>query len=162
LGQRETRPAPMAPEIAKAYHDLLVRLEGPELWEAPQRLLTLGKPALRVRDAFDREIEPQLAEGGALGGISDWAGKLPGLAVRIPGWLHEVEHAPSGATVVKSETMKSAVEIARWALAHALACFSEMELEQDLAIARKVWRWISKRGLAEVDDQALWQACKGG
>ncbi len=52
----------------------------------------LAPAAYRAWAAFAQAVEPELAEGGRFETLRDWAGKLPGLAARLGGLLHCMEH----------------------------------------------------------------------
>jgi len=54
---------------------------------APHQLTMAPEAQNALRD-FEKWVEPQLAGLGALGNMTDWAGKLVGATARIAGNLH--------------------------------------------------------------------------
>src|SRR5205807_2705546 len=97
--------------------------------------------------AFEEELEPKLAEGGELGAMGDWAGKLAGAVVRIAGILHLAEHAhridPWPATV-SAETIKRAVIIGHYLIPHARAAYAEMGADPKVDAAKYTLRWLAR------------------
>ena len=64
-----------SPDIATGSR-LLASVLGAQNSDSAPAVLRTGKYARRVIEDFERELEPQLAEHGALGGIADWGSKL--------------------------------------------------------------------------------------
>jgi 5S rRNA maturation endonuclease (ribonuclease M5) len=99
---------------------------------------------------FQRAIEEMMAEGGELAHLRDWAGKLPGLALRFAGLLHCVTQVAAPEQMpIEESTMKSAVEIATILIPHALAVFDLMGADPLLADARAIGRWIKRVGVRQ-------------
>lgn len=158
LGRRRTDPAPVPDAVHNRYEHLVRSL----LDDSAQRILELDREAQDTLRAFQAEVEPRLAEDGDLAGMTDWAGKLVGLVVRLAGLLHEADHAGGAVpAAISADTVRSAIELGRYALSHAIFCFAEMA-DPHLRGALKVWRWVVKLGPDPVHDQDLFQRAKGG
>jgi hypothetical protein len=140
---------------------------GEELEPVIVGLSSEAKTKLRVFMAW---IEPQLAEQGELGAITDWAGKLAGAAVRIAGILHGmeyVEHHAEGSArdlaerFITEGIMTRALELAHYYLAHARAAFAEMGADPVVEGAKYVLDWISRKGVSEFSKREAFQGTKG-
>jgi len=130
-----------------------------------ERRLALDADARRKWEAFHDELEPRLGDGGDLAdeGLGDWSGKLLGLTARLVALLHEGDYA--GRTcppTIPAATMQRAIELARYALAHALYCFGAMGADERTTLALRAWSAIEKEaaGALEVRHQAVWQRAK--
>ena len=95
---------------------------------------------------FRQRIESPLGEFGELGGISDWAGKLPGAVARIAGLLHVAEYGLSGAIPdsISMSTMRSAIQIGEYFIGHATIAFAIMGRDESTAMAEHILRVIQK------------------
>jgi replicative DNA helicase len=63
----------------------------------PQRVFRLSPGAAERLTQAQEALEPRLdPQGGDLGHIADWAGKLIGTTARIAGLLHAAEHLQDG------------------------------------------------------------------
>jgi hypothetical protein len=114
--------------------------------ENPQVFTFTPQAVTRLRE-FRGEIEPQLA--GDLAYMSDWAGKLAGLCVRLSGILHILEHYSSGVTTelpsaVKLDTLERAICVGRYALAHAKRAYYLMGFRPDQQGPRDVFAVLGK------------------
>jgi replicative DNA helicase len=96
--------------------------------------------------------------------VTDWAGKLAGLVVRVAGLLHladrwdasspEMEH-------VSADTVERAIALGDYALGHALAAFGAMGADPATGGARRLWRWIIERGEQAIRRADAYQALRG-
>ncbi|MEV0316669.1 YfjI family protein [Nonomuraea fuscirosea] len=146
VGYRISEPDLAPDHIRDTYTDTLKKLVlNLAEWDRPQ-ILSLSTAATRLVTAFQDEIEPQLRAGiGELDSLRDWAGKLVGAAVRIAGLLHLATHVGDGfRRPVSDEVMRHAIEIARYYIAHAAACFGVMVEGPHTQLARDALAWISR------------------
>ncbi|WP_187281274.1 DUF3987 domain-containing protein [Nonomuraea sp. C10] len=106
----------------------------------------MSPAAAKLVTEFQDEIEPKLRAGvGELGSLRDWAGKLVGAAVRITGLLHLAEHLHDGfRKPIVEEIMRQAIEIARYYIAHAAACFGAMAEGRHTELAGDAVTWMTK------------------
>ena len=168
LGARRVRTAPVSEALSDWYsasvHSLL-SLPGQRdeagTWMA--RLVDLDEAAQRALEGWACEVEPWLGPGGQLAEHSGWGSKLVGATLRIAGLLHAAER-PSvdpSARKVSTETLESAVAIARYCIPHALAVFGCMgqrsETEQH---AVRVLRWVQAAGLSSFTERDVWQTLR--
>jgi hypothetical protein len=160
-GHREIAPNPTPSAVRDAYEARVTALlEG--LDNGPHAVWFDVDADHALRD-FEREIEPQLAEDGAMGHVRDWGGKLCGLVVRICGLLHMAHYGAAGvATRINEATVINAIAIGRYAKAHALHAFGVMGADPDLAAAQRVWKWIERSGKATVTKREIYEGVKGG
>ena len=93
LGHRNVDPPPMPPEIKETYRSHIFALldlhfdQDEHAALCPHELKMEVNAQVRLQK-FAEWVEPQLAEFGDLGSITDWAGKLVGAVARITGILH--------------------------------------------------------------------------
>jgi hypothetical protein len=150
LGSRTAHAPAMPGHVQSAYEQALGRL-----LDLPMAQGEAGEPAQHVlqtsakaQDAWSRyfeTVEPQLAAGGRFEAIRDWAGKLPGLAARLAGNLHALEHLEQAPHLAISwETMERAVEFSTGLEEHALAAFGLMGADTDVEAAKHLLAWIRR------------------
>ena len=117
----------------------------PTISDSAPVVLQIGAYGRRVFHDFERELEPQLAAHGALGGIADWGGKLPGKIARIAGLLHVAEFESveeAAATEIQVATMEAAIGLGRYLIDHAKAAFGEMGTDPTRGEARIILGWL--------------------
>lgn len=146
---------------ARRYRDHLRRLldAGPknvgEDGEYVPHELTLSPDAREVWDSFAGEVEGMLGPGGRMEYIPDWGGKLVGQVFRIAVLLQAAHRVGEGVEPWGSElsghAMRSAVQLGRAAIPHALQVFDALETDPNLRLARYLLRRI--RGFtSDADD----------
>lgn len=168
MGFRKLEPQPIPSHIREAYNNhvrALIDMK-PATGEDGQsrpHVLILSSEAWREWKEFSRALETKLREGGKFEHITDWAGKLPGAAIRISGLLHCALHARGEpwAQEISKDTMSRALTIAAILSDHALAVFDMMGADPALESARKVWRWVERQRLSTFSARECFQALKG-
>jgi hypothetical protein len=114
--------------------------------------IRLSKGALKLHRELQEEFEPRKSDGGDLVFMATWANKYVGRVLRHAGLLHLA--AGHGVDVAVSEdTMRAAIEIGEWALAHAAEVFHRApkrargrdgDAMEAAAVGRdRVERWIA-------------------
>jgi hypothetical protein len=169
LGFRKTGMPPVSAEIRRSYDRNLLRLLQLPFARDPDgkpsaHILRFDPRALDSLQAWEAEIEPMLAPGGELGGISDWGGKLFGATVRIAGNLHMAEHAGDRepyAEPIRVETVERAIRLARYFITHAKAAFAEMGADPEVEGARYLLAWIERSNVGEFTKRDAYQATRG-
>ena len=96
--------------------------------------------------AFARHVEREMLPGAPFEHATDWAGKLPGMAARIAGVLHGIEHAHGApwSIPIPASTMEAALELAALMMKHALAALALMGADSSVEAARRVWCWVKR------------------
>lgn len=105
-------------------------------------VLTLDPPGRQRLQEFEAWVEPQLAEFGDLGRMTDWGGKLVGAEARITGLLHMAEYAATEAPrdiQVSEVTVERAVMVGMYLIEHAKAAFAEMGADAAVESAKPSW-----------------------
>jgi hypothetical protein len=160
VGHRCASAAPVPSHVRDAYAACLRRLlamPAPQDGRATRQVLSSGALATYWRLA--ERIELRLRPGADLKHLSDWAGKAPGLAVRLAGLMHLAAGA-SGPVV--ETTMRAAVTLVEeYAVPHALAAFGEMGADPELDAARAVVEWAEARGLGAVSVREAFNGLRG-
>jgi hypothetical protein len=147
LGTRQTgrdvppldRPA--AERYARLLHALL---ESGESAGAQPYTLGLSADALDVLYAYEAEVERELADGGRLAAVRDWAGKVCGQSVRLAALVELAARAEDGQPLysepVGRRAMKAGVQLARALTTHALAVLADMGVDRRTDDLRYVLR----------------------
>jgi len=167
LGHRTLKQQPISEYVQRAYEIMLfslldVALSEDETGKQKPYILKLSKSAYSDWKEFQMAVEIGLREGGKFEHITDWAGKLPGAAIRLAGIIHcALNHTQPWGRDIESETMTSALDLAAIYSEHALVAFGLMGGDQSLERARKVWRWIERNRQPEFSKQAIYQGMKG-
>lgn len=142
--------------VASRWNDLVLHLQALEAsgeidddgFRIPH-VLSLSSEARAVHATFEAEIEPRLLPNGDLGHIEGWGSKVVGAAARIAGLLHLAEHAFDRnpfAAPVSPMTMRAALAIARYHIAHALIFFDTLGEQTEASKVREVLEAIRQLG----------------
>jgi hypothetical protein len=151
LGYRTLQSQPISPVIETAYHrmvEALLAFQPPtneDGQEAAYRLKPSAEAHREWKD-FALTVERDMRPGEQYEHMTDWAGKLPGAAVRVAGLFHCIQHAHSQphTVLISLETMKRALGVLAVLSKHALAVFDLMGADPALDGARRVWRWVEQ------------------
>jgi putative DNA primase/helicase len=127
--------------------------------------IVLSDGANRLLFEFSQAVELDLRDGGRFERIKDWAGKLPGAAVRIAGNLDRAarvfDNTGLADRIISAETMEKALDIFAVLSSHALAVFDLMGADDSLRAARKVWKWINRNEKSRFTFRDAFQALRG-
>ncbi len=156
LGYRTLDASPMFPGYIAEYEVILTAILNQEMASNDQgepcpHILKITDDAMQSWQTFAHKIEAGMREGGAYAHLTDWAGKLPGAAVRIAALLHIARHAFARPwdKQISIEDMGAALRMADILSAHALVVFDLMGADPALDGARVVLRWIEREGKPE-------------
>jgi len=158
VGRRKVSADPVPEAVSQRYTEQLQALAEDLAPRADPIVLTLSPEAAELHLAAEDRLEPQLAPGGALGGIVEWASKLMGAAARVAGLLHLAEHGAGGARPIAGATMRAALALADYYVAHALAVFDLMGADHKLDAARAVLTHLHARKVTETTVRDLFTA----
>jgi putative DNA primase/helicase len=172
VGRRDVRriaPAPAA--LRDAYHaSILGLLEAPEdIIEAavnpPEHdqpvMLTLTADARELWFRYQENIEPRMADGQELENLRDWAGKAPGLALRLAAIFHCVAHGTDRHDV-DADAMQRAVQLMEYLEVHARAVFDTLGADQATSDAQRLAGHIQRQaGTAALTKTELTRLSKG-
>ena len=150
IGYRQTRTPALPDAVADAYRDaLLQRARTLDARPNPPVVLRLDPEAAMVLDRWREELEGRQRRGEDLAGARAWASKLGGATVRLAGLLHVGRHVGEGLEqLIDADTMRSAVDLARYFVPHALVAFDLMGDDPALDLAGRIVAWIERRGQA--------------
>lgn len=154
LGSRLVDAEPVPEALTAGYASLVRRLFSiPEGSNGP-RLLTLAPETAERFRSWQRDIERWLGEDGRLEPMRDWGGKLAGQTARLAAVLHLSRYAASPdpvAVPICPESIEAAIELARWAIPHAVAAIALLAAgDGSLDDAAYILRWLRIRSAAEV------------
>lgn len=149
VGFRRTEPEPVAKAVADTYN---ARIRG--LLSAPVHLdanreisardVPLHPAAYEVLRDFQTEVEQWLRPDGELGLLQEWGGKLVGAVARIAALLAIADDEQAGSVDLRATA--GAVAIGRYLAHHAQSAFGVMAGDVALEDAKRIWRWIERRG----------------
>jgi hypothetical protein len=151
IGSRRSGERQAIPESIKmAYENGISNLLNilPQLDEngiEKPRILYLDQEALDAWIRFSQYIESKQGEGGELEPIQDWAGKLPGAALRIAGLCHVARYGEKSLEVDR-EIMEKALDLCELLIPHAQASFDMMGADQAVDDAKVILKWILIHG----------------
>jgi hypothetical protein len=149
VGRRKTAASAVPNQVRSNYRANLI-----SLWSLPGPVQD-GKPAAHVLffspeadqelRAFERWLEPQLAEGEELSYLAGWANKLAGAVARIAAVLQMAE-TMAWHESVRVETVRQAIAIGRdYLLPHAQAAFGVMGTDGATEGAKALWAWVCRK-----------------
>lgn len=140
VGYRLIAPPPVPARISEDYKNLVERLAS----NPPEGILGLSQNARNLFEKWEGEIETMLADGGTMEAMRDWGGKLAGETLRIMAVLHYSD--PGSARCASEETVKSAIEIARYFIPHAEYVLNLMQANDSSKVedATYILRWIKR------------------
>jgi replicative DNA helicase len=146
VGRRRVGAAAIPTEVQETY-DANVKTMVSSLaeWTDPA-VLPLEPEAAKLLLDFEADLEPRLdPDAGDLGHLADWASKLVGATVRVAGLLHLAGDLRHGwGQPISADTAISAIQLADYFAAHALAVFDWMGLDPAIDDARAVLDWLGK------------------
>jgi putative DNA primase/helicase len=108
------------------------------------RTITLDHGAAQAWEAFFNFIESNMGEGKELEPLQDWAGKLPGAALRIAGILAIAERGEN-TREINEQTMTRALDLAELLITHAKAAFDLMDGDDAQHDSQHIFRWIVEK-----------------
>lgn len=151
VGRRSTSPDPVPGATRAQYERAVLALLGLSAGTdadgrpAPHVLTLTSAAAAEITD-FSGRLEPRLAPGADLAGMTDWAAKLAGAVARLAGVLHCAEMAGTAdpwCHPIDAATTRAAVHLGETYLApHAMAAFGLMGADPVLDGARRVLAWL--------------------
>lgn len=148
IGARMIAPEPVWPEVLDTYVNRMCALaQSLAGWETDPYRATFMPLAGALIEQYEHEVEPTLAEGGELGHVAEWGGKLVGHTVRIAALLHLAEgDGEQWRSSVNERDVEGAIAVARYLKAHALAVFAFMRADEAVDGARAVLAWAEAHG----------------
>ncbi len=169
LGRRLIEPLPLAEGVRDTFHRnlhalLALPFSQDEQGTVKTELLRLSPEAGQRLTNFQTWVEPQLADLGSMGTMTDWAGKLVGLVARLAGLLHMAEHSHSAApwdVPIACETVEAAVRIGKYLIHHARAAFALMGADAAVEDAKRVLAWVRRRGLQNFSKRDAFNGLRG-
>lgn len=157
IGTRTFRTPPVPEEVSENYHRLIYRLM---TLSVPKEAvpLRLSEAAANVIADHFTEHEKYLSGEGQV--ISDWASKYIGAVLRIAGLLHGADMA-SALEEISAQTMRRAIQIGQYFLAHSCYAYSMMGGDLNIRKAKFVLAKIAKTEKNELKRSELFQMCRG-
>jgi hypothetical protein len=161
LGYRNGEAPPVPDDVTLAYESCIQQLLNIEAPDSGPITIELSEAARAEWREYSGAVEKSMRPDGRFEAMKDWAGKLPGMAVRIAGLLHCAEHAKDMTAKLSIETMTHALDFAAISEEHALAAYDLMGANLALKDARKLWGWIERRRKAGFTFRDAFNALRG-
>ena len=128
------------------------------------RVLTIDEEGQDRLQRFEAWVEPQLAEFGDLGRMTDWGGKLVGAVVRIAGILHMAEFvsvADPWDAPIAAATIERAIRIGLYLIPHARAAYADMGADPVVEKAKAILRLIKHNDFRSFTSRDVHQGMRG-
>lgn len=172
MGQREIRPPTVPAQVRRTYANAIEKLATlPRKRDQDGDLeayeVAVSPGARDLLEEFQGWLEPQLGPLGALAHMTDWGGKLAGAVVRIAGLLHMATYARAGLAPapwdrsIDEETMRYAIRIGHYALAHARAAYAQTGADPEIEHAKFALAWLASHEKSTVTFRELYQGTRG-
>jgi hypothetical protein len=128
--------------------------------QATDIALSMTDSARALFGDFYDAVEKRLGPGGDLRNLQGWGEKYCGMVGRLAGLLHLAE---SGTTSqIDAKTMRRALAIGEWALAHSLIAFEVMDIGKPArAVARVLLGVVHKLGRTRISARDLFREVEG-
>jgi len=152
LGSRKVDPPPVQDCVAYKYKAAVLRLldlPRSDDGDGNPVCLTLTKKARELLKKFSKRLEPELGPGGRYEHMTGWAGKLAGAIARIAGGLHlgcRFDEAEPWKARIGEETMRAAVSLGEFYVAHAERVHSIYGGTPEARMAVRALEWIKREG----------------
>jgi len=169
VGNRRYKTKPIPIEVKDVFTKLCENMLDINKKEAG--LLVLNEYSEALSERFYNELEPRLGKDGDLEHMADWAGKLHGFVLRIAGLIQVVHGVWSEEDdftdfpfeiIITEETMRYAIEIGKYFLAHAQVCYDGIGADENTEKAKFLLNQIEKKQpTGELRPSDIWQLCKG-
>ena len=157
IGGRTFRTPSVPPEISAAYRNLIFHLMALPITEEPQKLYLSEEAFDLMADYFQEHERFLVGEGQA---ISDWASKYIGAVLRIAGLLRGADMI-DGNDEISVTTMKRAIQIGKYFLAHSTYAYSMMGTDLSIQKAKFVMAKLKKKNITMIKRSDLFQMCRG-
>jgi len=157
VGQRVYQTAPIPPEVAAAYRATVFRLMAIPAGSEPVTITLTPEACAEISEYFSSH-ERFLASDGQ--DIMDWANKHIGTILRIAGLIHVAAKEECG-TEIQADTIREAIDIGRYFLAHARYAYSMMGTDLNIQRAQFVLGKLMNKGIQEIKRSELFQMCRG-
>ena len=157
IGGRRFCTPEIPAETSTAYKEMIYQLMGIPKPDEPT-VLTLTPHATDVIAHHFHEHEIYLAGEGQM--ISDWASKYIGAVLRIAGLLHVAEPDRDD-DEISSDTMRRAIQIGKYFLAHSAYAYSMMGNDLSIKKAQFVLGKLKKDRITSIKRWELAKLCRG-
>ena len=171
MGYRDLEPRQVPGHIADRYAEgIRILLDTPQRYDSQRNeffphVLMFSDAAYGIWKDHQRRVEVQLREGGRFGGMTDWAGKLPGAVARVAGLMHCAQFALEGVgpadRQIDEQVMGRAVQLGELLAEHALIIFDLMSDNGAMESARKLWRHIQASQMSSFSFSEIWHPLRG-
>ena len=157
VGHRKINSSPI-PDGMQAEYSRIIQYLLDIPYPEEKHVLLLDPEARQLFDQWAAEIEPKLAaEWKTIGG---WANKLAGLTLRLAGQIH-MASCRSWEVPISARVMNSAIQLGRYAVAHALAAFGTCAADANTILANRILSVIREKQLIDFSKREIMRAVRG-
>lgn len=156
IGRRVFTAPPIPVEISTAYQRRIYERMDIQTVDSPFILNLSAKATAVISDYFQEHERFLAGEGQA---ISDWASKYIGSVLRIAGLLHVAEDSEQ--REITAETMRWAIQIGEYFLAHSSYAYSMMGTDLTIKKAAFVLAKLRKNRVNSIKRSELLRMCRG-
>jgi hypothetical protein len=167
VGSRKYKTQPISIEVADVFTRLCEDMLN--IQKKEPGLLILDEHSEAISERFYNELEPRLGKDGDLEHMADWAGKLHGAVLRLAGlmqvvhgvWDEEDKFADFPfEIIITEETMRCAIEIGKYFLAHAIACYGIFGANEAERGAAYILERLKKYNALQFTAREILRLCK--
>lgn len=156
IGSRNIESKSVNSNTQEDYNYLIKKL----LDNNDTKILTLSPEANRISIDFAKQLEPKL--NNELYDMSDWAGKLHGLILRIAGNLHVANSIYTNSTIISKNTMENAIKIGKYYLEQAQNVYSIVGTNLEQIKANRIVKILKRKRISgTIKRHALYRQVRG-
>jgi len=157
IGSRKFDTPEIPPDTEKSYNDLIMTLLNKP--NAVTLILKLDTEAYEAYKKFFDKVEGKLTDSLEI--LEGWGRKLVGSTLRIAGILHCIKNSNSPSKVkVTEQTIKEAIRIGKYFLAHAKYTFSLMGVDKATQGAKHILKRLSAQSKTELTKYEIFRLCR--
>ena len=157
IGARVFCTPPVPPALQRQYREAVFRFMALPIPAEPTVLVLSDRATAEIASYFSIH-EQFLAEEGQE--IADWASKYIGAILRIAGLLHAAD-MDDGALEIQAETVRRAIAIGEYFLAHSRYAYSVMGVDETIRKARVVVSKLQAEKASTWKRNELFKLCRG-
>lgn len=148
VGTRKFDTEPIDENLKEKYNTLITSLL--DIKFKDECIIYMSKEARAELEEFFYEIEDKIKY--EYRNIADWVGKLVGATARISGLLHI---SNGNNSEIDRQTVKSAINIAKYFLTNAISIFDGTSIEQDILDAKYILEYINNNEIYYFSDRDI-------
>ena len=157
IGARVFCAPPVPPALQQQYREAVFRFMALPIPAEPAVLVLSDRATAEIANYFSIHEQFLAGEGQE---IADWASKYIGAILRIAGLLHAAD-MDDGTLEIQAETVRRAIAIGEYFLAHSRYAYSVMGVDETIRKARVVVSKLQAEKAGTWKRNELFKLCRG-